>query len=68
VWCCPVLTEGLPNVAKAEMEKGGQPAQAYGLVLYPLDQRDGIYMRVGLTWITDFSWFKGIQAVDLRIV
>ena len=73
VWCCPVLTKGVStkgvlNVAKAEMEKGGQLAQAYGLVLYPLDQRERIYMRVGLTWITDFSWFKGIQAVDLRIV
>jgi hypothetical protein len=70
IWCSPLMTEesSFAVLDDGEEESRKPRIEARCLALYPLDEAECIYMRVGITWITDFSWFNDCSKSSFRII
>ncbi|KAH0562034.1 hypothetical protein GP486_003260 [Trichoglossum hirsutum] len=72
IWCSPVMTEeksyhGDHN-NQGEIQQRPRRLDAHCLALYPVSKTDGIYMRVGMVWVTDFGWFGDHPMSEFSII
>jgi hypothetical protein len=68
IWCMPVMTEQRKDLKSPDGEVAMRPVETRGLALLRLSEDKDVYMRVGSAWITDYSWFDGVEISTFSIV
>lgn len=68
IWCVPIMTEKRDFISRENVERVPRPVEARCLALLRLVGDREVYMRVGSAWITDYSWFEGVEISSFAII